>query len=278
MARYSYDGKKIVFVKTPIKEGLYSYDYERMQIATMNPDGSDVRTITKHVGPKFDPSFSHSGDKIIFIQAGRVQTERRVPTAKHDVYEVEVATGKATQLTHYAFSEIGQPFYLPDDKQFVFSAYFLTSFPGLTEYETIKKKREEFEAKYRHNTIFIMSPTNQELKPILVHGEHSMNARMTRDGKTLRFVAPFKNPQYPSRYLYEIFERAEGGEIVMKTSLGMGPLWQFAMSPDGNLMAVQYEIFSGDSLKRNTRQLAVISTRDNTVRVIPLPAHARTIN
>lgn len=285
MARYSDDGQKIVFVRTPIKEGLNSIEYERMQIAMMNPDGSDVRTITNHAGPKFNPSFSHSGNKVIFIQAGRVQPERGITTAKHDVYEVEVTTGKATQLTYYAFSEISSPLYLPDDTQFIFSADYLTAFPGLSEYDAIRQKREEFKANYRENTIFIMGPDNQGLKPILVHGEHSNEARITRDGKTLRFVSIMKNhplnEKSKSRYFYEIFERTENGDIAMNTLLDMAPIWEFAMSADGSLLAVQYEAFSGDSFsfnKRNPRQLAVISTRDNKVNMIAVPAEATPIN
>ncbi len=282
MARYSDDGQKIVFVRTPIKEGHYGYAYERSQIATMNPDGSDVRTITNDVGPKGNPSFSHAGNKIIYIQSGRLQPTRRYPTAKHDVYEVEVATGKATQLTHYAFSEIDQPFYLPDDQQFIFAADYLTSFPGLTEFKAIEIKREEFKAKYGENSIFIMGPHNQELKPLLIYGEHSGYPRITRDGKTLRFVARVKNhplnEKYKGRFFFEIFERTETGDVVMKSSLGMAPIWQFAMSADGSLMAVQYELTSGDAFKRNPKQLAVISTRDNAVRMIAVPAKATPIN
>jgi hypothetical protein len=282
MAHYSDDGQKIAFVRTPIKGGHYSYDYEQMQIATMNPDGSDVRTITTHVGPKYTPAFSHAGDKIIYIQSGRVQTERKMPTAKHDVYEVELTTGKATQLTHYAFSQMDRPFYLPDDQEFIFAADYLTSFPGLTEFKAIEIKREEFKAKYAENTIFIMGPHNQELKPILIQGEESGYPRITRDGKTLRFVARVKNhplnEKSKSRYFSEIFERTETGDHVMKSSLGMAPISQFAMSADGSLMAVQYEQFSGDTFKRNPPQLAVISTRDNTVRMISIPVKATPIN
>jgi Tol biopolymer transport system component len=51
-ARYSDDGQKIVFVKIPRKVGQAPIAYEQMQIATMNPDGSEVRTITNHASPK----------------------------------------------------------------------------------------------------------------------------------------------------------------------------------------------------------------------------------
>jgi hypothetical protein len=284
MARYSDDGQKIVFVKIPRTVGQSPIPYERMKIATMNPDGSEVRTITNHASPKVFPSFSHTGDKIIYIQSGRIQPTRGYPTAKHDVYEVEVATGKVTQLTHFAFSEMDQPSYLPDDQQFIFSADYPTSFPGLTEYKAIEIKRKEFAAKYRENTIFIMGPHNQELKPILMQGEDSGYPRITRDGKTLRFVARVKNhplnKKSKSRFFFEIFERTETGDHVMKSSLGMAPIQQFAMSADGSLMAVVYDIFSDDSIftKRRPPQLAVISTHDNVVRIISVPAEAIPIN
>jgi Tol biopolymer transport system component len=196
---------------------------------------------------------------------------------------VEVATGKVTQLTHYAFSVMDQPSYLPDDQQFIFSADFLTSFPGLTEHKAIQIKREEFAAKYRTNTIFLMSPTNQELKPLLIHDDYSGHPRITRDGKTLRFIAIVKNhplnKKSKSRYFYEVFERTATGDFVVKSSLGMA-VRQFAMSADGSLMAVEYDKFSDDLIftKRSPPELAVISTQDNVVRKISVPAEAIPIN
>lgn len=276
MAHYSPDGKRIAFVKVPLRNG--EQVVEQMQIAVMNLNGKDVQTVTNSPGPKLSPSFSHSGKKIIFIQAGRVQKERRVPTAKHDVYEVEVATGKETQLTNYAFAGISAPSYLPDDTHFIFSAEYPTRFPGVadSDHSAIKMKRNEFKTRFNENRIFIMAMEQQELKPVLVNGEHSASPMITVDGKTIMFISRVKNPNYPSRYFYDIFARTEKGDVVRRTSLDTSSIRAFDLSADGSLIGVLYEPFLDSSYKQKGKQLAVISTRDNSFRVISLPNDART--
>ena len=122
--QYSLDGKHIVFITSPrikhIKKDLFSQseyftpDHEKSQIAIMDTNGKNIKKITNTTGRKSHPSFSHSGNNIIFVGA----TEKDSGSA---VYEMDLKTGQETCLTQFKFGSVGKPYYFPDDKTFLFS-------------------------------------------------------------------------------------------------------------------------------------------------------------
>lgn len=122
MAKYSDDGKRIVLSIYPVKEGRLVL--QGMQIAIMAPDGSNVKKITNTEGAKIYPSFSHSGDKVLFVKAGAIREKgARTPAADFDIYEVEIGTGRETRLTWVESFMMFPPSYLPGDDRIVFGAF-----------------------------------------------------------------------------------------------------------------------------------------------------------
>ena len=101
-ARYSFDGKRIVFIAMPLIE--CKEDLDNAQVAIMDVDGKNVRKITNTPGLKIYPSFSHTGKKIIFARPAVIRKSGRTPAGDYDVYEVDVVTGRETRLTYFKFS------------------------------------------------------------------------------------------------------------------------------------------------------------------------------
>lgn len=191
MARYSPDGKKIVFTITPL--GNNRLDFQHRQIAIMDPDGKNVRKITSSVGPKIYPSFSHSGKKVIYAKSGTVKYDAgTITVAGHfDIYETDIKTAKETRLTWFRFMQVTPPFFFPDDKSFIFSAEYFCSFHGVpdSDEKTLRRLREEYELKFKKNNIFLMRGDEKTLEPYILFFNHSSYPLPTAYGKQLFFEA-----------------------------------------------------------------------------------------
>jgi hypothetical protein len=178
---YSRDGKFITFVA--------GQDNHR-NIFVMNVDGSNVRQLThdynenpKEVGKDIvimrlneAPSFSPDGKRVMFRRSGLKRqkplyfSDPMYPT-HWDVYEIEIETLKERRLTNYEFHSISQPYYLPDGKRFIFSAYLHTMEDSESGMD--RKTRDKYWDKYEENTIFILDGENNVLKPVLKNKRHS---------------------------------------------------------------------------------------------------------
>lgn len=96
-ARYSNDGKKIVFISIPYNPDGFTLNIKGAQIAIMGPDGKNVKKITSSPGYKRAPSFSYSGKKIIFVRSEVTwQKGSRANAGRDDVYEFDMVTGRET--------------------------------------------------------------------------------------------------------------------------------------------------------------------------------------
>ena len=206
-ARYSFDGKRIVFIVMPrTGEKGDKADPAHWQIAVMDPDGRNVRKITNSTGLKIYPSFSHSGRKIIFARADIIRTSGRTPAADYDVYEVDVETGRETRLTHFKFFEMSEPYYFPDDKTFIFWGESPFAYPAIPNSDRnpaiMNKVNKELRSKYQYNSIYVMQGNEKELKPYLVMpdyqkkfkhyvagSEDSRRPSVSADGSVLIFVS-----------------------------------------------------------------------------------------
>jgi dipeptidyl aminopeptidase/acylaminoacyl peptidase len=196
---FSRDGKQIAFVS--------GQDNHR-NIYVMNIDGTDLRQLTHDnnenppdvihnpsatnlsamniaalkgkgywgrdnlMGVKYNekPSFSPDGKRIIFVRSAarhryRVGSGDPMQPLLWDVYEIEIETIKERRLTDFAFYAIASPYYLSDGKRFVFSADVRARESGIND-EYIN----DYEKKYKYNTIFILDGVNNELRPAFVSG------------------------------------------------------------------------------------------------------------
>ncbi len=217
MARYSNDGKKIVFSIIPRSEKKLQLD--KMQLAIMDPDGKNVIKITNSPNPKIYPSFSHSGKKVIYVRAGKIRDEGKTPAADYDVYEIDLETGKEIRLTWFKFFMMSASFYFPDDESIIFSAFSTPSiFPGVAENdsETIRKKQAELDAKSLQSfkrlgdNIYIIKKGQKELpEPLIKSKDGLRNPLLTKDG-TILF----------SSWAYKPDGRGEGEQFFQYLSNG----------------------------------------------------------
>lgn len=284
-ARYSNDGKKIVFVIIPKKDK--ALDLANMQIAVMDTDGRNIRRITNSPGTRIYPSFSHSGEKIIFARADRIRESGKTLAADYDVFEVDVKTGKETRLTWFKFFLISPPYYFPDDKTFIFAAESPFSFPGIpdSDRDAIKRKREELKSKYIENNIYVMHGGEQTLEPYIVYGdmtrqygEGAKKPLITSDGSRIFFLAQAYKPDGSGDW-DQYFEYSPDGRHRRITNLkAIMSIGSAAVSSDGKLLGIVYEGRENYPAS-GKRRIIIYNVKDGTSREISLPAQpSRIIN
>lgn len=263
IARYSDDGRKIVFGTMPFHDG--KYDPENTQIAVMDPDGRNIRKITSDRKFKVDPSFSHSGRKVIFCKADKMRTERgaRTPAVDYDVFEVDLETLRETRLTWFKFFQTGPPYYFPDDKTFIFSAEYPSAFPGYPgDYATIRKMRDAHSARYKDNNIYAMRGGEKTLKPYIEFYSYSSKPLLSADGSRFFFCArgePETRGGWEQIYLY-----SQDGKHRRITWVKAAYVWSVAASHDGEFVAM---VYGGWKI----RNIVIYRVKDGTSREITLP-------
>jgi len=280
-ARYSFNGKRIVFIVMPrTGEKEDKADPAHWQIIVMDPDGKNVRKITNSTGLKIYPSFSHSGRKIIFARADVIRTSGRTPAADYDVYEVDVETGRETRLTHFKFFEMSEPYYFPDDKTFIFWGDPPRAYPAIPNSDgnpdIMNKVRKELRSRYQYNSIYVMQGHEKELKPFLVMpdylkkykhyvagSEDSRRPSLSADGSVLIFESIGYNPD-GSAEGWQLYQYTADGNHRQITHLPLTQIPSQAVSPNGELVAIVY----GDQIKN---KIVIYRVKDGTSREITLP-------
>lgn len=205
---YSPDGKKITFA---------SGSGDNRNIFIMNEDGSNIRQLThtynkQPIGSEDNvayringrPSFSSDGKRIIFVRSG-VKRQRAFPlggemVSHYDVYEVNVETEIERRLTNYKFYNISRPYYLPEEKKFIFSG---TVSAGLEEMKA-------YESKYKDNKIYIMDGKNNKLHPIFVYGDWTSNPSVSKDDTILFLARSNHLDGVKGPYNYDLFINRKG--------------------------------------------------------------------
>ena len=273
-ARYSFDGKCIVFIVSSEEDPL------NPQIAIMDPDGKNVRKITNTTGLKFSPSFSHTGRKIIFARPDVIRKSGRTSAADYDVYEVDVETGRETRLTYFKFFGMSKPYYFPDDKTFVFWGESPFAYPAIPNSDrnvaVMKKINKELESKYKKNSIYVMQANEKELKPYLVMPEYqkkfkdyvaisesSSRPSLSADGAVLIFMSTGYKPDGSADW-DQLYRYSADGNHRQITHLYKSTIWSQSVSSNGELVAIVY----GEMTKN---KIVLCQVKDGTSREVTLP-------
>lgn len=121
MASPSRAGDKLAFIEFPEGDPKRRFSeihhdiLPQAQVMVMNTDGSGPRALTSQPGLKTFPSFSRSGNLVLFNQAGVIRDTGKTVAAKYDLWEVEVATGKTRMFAGpFEFYGAGRSYYVGD--------------------------------------------------------------------------------------------------------------------------------------------------------------------
>lgn len=118
---WSPDGSILVFV-SPCRARAEFYDdfYSNSSLYAVNPDGSELRSITVVPGSDFDPAWSPDGERIAF------SSER---DGQKEIYVLTVDSGAVIRLTNSPLGvENTQPSWSPDGTQIVYTVKRLDAY------------------------------------------------------------------------------------------------------------------------------------------------------
>lgn len=241
MARYSYDGKKIVFSVIPVKYGRL--DPSNTQIAVMNSDGTDKKVITSGLGKKRSPVFSHSGSKVLYVKKAYSSKDGVIRETGNDAWEVNISTAEERRLTYYQFDSIGNIAYFPDDNRILFTAgpHYPADWPTPEVLAKYQKKVSEWKSKYGSQTVFaIRTDIKEKLKPFLIidgnHVGRFITPLLSADGKTVVFLSDGRF------YLYS----PDGNHQLIFAAKGLD---EADISPDGQYLGYIREGISMNILR-----------------------------
>ena len=256
MARYSLDGRKIVFVTVP--RGKKNIEHHKAELALIDTDGKNIRRITDTSGYKAYPSFSHSGDKVIFLQ-------------DEDIYEVEINNPfKEDRLTWFKFL-MSAPYYLPDDQTIIFSAYGTPRiFPGISDndYDAIKRKQEELDKRSqqalgRGDNIYIVKKGQKELPEPLILSKDGLRQPLISASGIIFFETKAYKPDGKPEWANEYFQYSPDGHHRRITFIHEGSIHSSSISPDGKWLAIV--------LDEKIGKIVIYKVDDGTSRKIDLP-------
>lgn len=242
MARQSYDGKKIVFSVIPLVDG--HMELSQVQIAVMDTDGKNYKKITSSPFPKIYPTFSHSGRKVLYAKAGRMRKQGRTPADDFDAWEVDLATGKETRLTYFAYMKMNSLHYYPDDESILYLAEGAFAFPGLEfrkdaegrfldDLKEAMKKINDESVKRKVPLFGILTLKKGDQYPrreyeLFEKGHPPIRPLLSKDGKKLFFEAEAKAGKF---YLYS----PDGKHRLVGEG---GAVNSASISPDGELLGI----------------------------------------
>ena len=251
MARYSPDGKHIVFCFS--KKGKYGNGiYGPYQIGIMEPDGNNVREIATN--GKY-PTFSHSGDKVIF---GKNEGNL------YDIYEVDIKTGTDTRLTWFNLSRLlSPPFEYPDGKTIVFSAVRLPDQTNEWDGRCYIVKKGD---KRLPDPFVILGNRN----PLLSDKESTKYPLISRNGKRIVFQGLALRPNSKYTDCKQYFEYSTTGIYRRITHIPIphSCILSADLSPDGQCLAIVLQDVSG---RDEPSRIAICNIQDGTYRIINLP-------
>ena len=174
----------------------------------MDADGKNYKKVTTGPGAKLYPTFSHNGKKILYACAARIREKGKTPAADYDAWEVDLTTGKQTQLTFFEYFYIGNLTYFPDDERFIYYGELPDAFPG---------ERYGYKGSFQKNMF-----------------------QLAREGKNIHGLVVMKGQELiPNPYVFpaKTFPQKpllsrDGSMMIYEKDLSAGKF--FLYSPDGN--------------------------------------------
>ena len=230
MGKYSYDGKKITFSVIPKKpEG--GLDLGEMQIAVMDAGGKNLKKFTTGPGAKLYPTFSHNGKKILYARAARIREKGGTPAAQYDAWEVDLETGRQTQLTFFEYYYMSNLTYFPDDERFIYYGENPSVFEGTyADQSAFRDKLGEI-GKQGKGIHYIVVMKGKELIPNPYKFPPKTRPKrplLSKDGSVLIYEKSMSAGKF---FLYS----PDGNHRLVG---GGGSIDSAAISPDGNLLAM----------------------------------------
>ncbi|MDD5008902.1 MAG: hypothetical protein PHU49_11000 [Syntrophorhabdaceae bacterium] len=272
--RYTSNSMRLAFVVIPItKEDKRQYD--DMQIALINQDGTGYTQLTKGRGMKVGYKFSPDEKTLVYFR-GKERKSGKTMASDFDLYKLDLATNKETQLTNLAFYGVSIPYFTPDGKYVVFEGDSPLRLPRTDNVDVVKQFSEDYKQKYKENIILKYpldgSGIDREPVPMFTFGIGSRGPIVTRDGSVW-----FEGISRGIRYC----RRLPDGKIVELTyeQLGIGRtifLLKMVIEPNGQWMAILYEErkSTGHVLKRWIGMYNVATTERSE---LAIPATAENI-
>jgi len=231
MARQSHDGKRIVFSVMPIAGGRV--DLGGMQIAVMDVDGKNYRKVTTGKGAKLYPVFSHSGKKVLYARAAYIRGSGKTPAAQYDAWEVDLATGRQTQLTFFKYFYMSNLSYFPDDERFIYYGELPEAFPG-EDINIMKLEEAMKQAQMKHKVniggVIVMRKGDALPKEHYTFGTgfFARSPLLSRDGSKLVIEKGMSGGKF---FLYS----TDGNHRLLVSG---GSVDSATMSPDGELFGM----------------------------------------
>jgi dipeptidyl aminopeptidase/acylaminoacyl peptidase len=272
--RYASNSMWFAFVVIPItKEDKRQYD--DMQVALINQDGTGYTQLTKGKGMKVGYTLSFDEKTLVYFR-GKERTSGKTMASDFDLYKLDLGTNKETQLTNLSFYGVSDPYFTPDGKYVVFEGDSPLRLPHTNNIDIVKQFREGYKQKYKENIILKYpldgSGIDKEPVPMFTFGIGSRGPIVTRDGSVW-----FEGISRGIRYC----RRLPDGKIVELTykDLGGTPTilpFNKGVSFDGKWMAILYEErkSTGHVLKRWIGMYNVATTERSELSV---PATAENI-
>lgn len=171
-----------------------------VQIATIHPDGSNLKILTSSATIKRSPNFSLDGRTIIFSGAEQTMNEKG-RGARWDVYLVERTAGNERRLTDLQLYSISAPFFLPDGARFTFSAS-----GSAVPRSRVPASVIDLERLFPNRKVFVFPLEGpQELKPF-VQGLHFASLPMPiQSGELAVLVRVNEIDNIRSGHVYDLF-------------------------------------------------------------------------
>ena len=120
-ARFSPDGKQIVFIKTPDTQTPFTVG----ELWMMDSDGSNARKLADvDAGHGYAANWSIDGKRIAFVMRENPEDENADQSSKaliSNVYVVNIETGVLTQVTHLANDRAETPYWSSDGNTLAFN-------------------------------------------------------------------------------------------------------------------------------------------------------------
>ncbi|WP_310438837.1 hypothetical protein [Sulfuricurvum sp.] len=267
MASFSDDGKKLVFITSPIGDRNSSVYKQRneilldYQIATMNVDGTDMQVLTSDKHLKIFPAFSHKGDKVIFAMAEKIRDKGATPASFYNLWELDLKKGKGTMFMgkRFSFYQMGYSTYFNDDETVLMAGDGpMDNLPNGVNFRS-------FSDETNNSNVYQIKRAQAELNmPILMKFLSSNNATMDKN-ENIYFYAD---------------EKKEGLKLRKLGTNGQFSKWDFPIKQGGTPMGMsvskdgKYVTYCFTS---SISQLMLLDTNTGVWSEIVLPKTAKEI-